>query len=114
MPRRPFAVVLMALPLLGIAARAEAQWYVAVYLGGNHTQSSTVSIEQPADGVSLQFHNVDFEARPLKAPQYYGYRFGRMFGSERRLGLEFEFIHMKAYAETDRQYDVTGNAGVYG
>jgi hypothetical protein len=114
MPRRLFVILSIAVPLLGTATRAHAQWYVAVYLGGNHTHSSTVSIDQPADGVSLQFHAVDFEARPFAAPQYYGYRIGRMFGAERRLGLEFEFIHLKAFAETDRQYDVTGNAGVYG
>jgi len=115
MSRQPMAIAMIAaVALLGAASQAQGQWYVALYLGGNHTQSSTVSIDQPADGVSLQFRNVDFEARPLSAPQYYGYRVGRIFGSERRLGIEFEFIHMKAYAETDRPYDVSGRAGVYG
>jgi hypothetical protein len=116
MSRQPAVVVALAAAVivLGTGRNAHAQWYAAAYLGGDHTHSATVSIDQPGDGVSLQFHDVDFEARPLKSPQYYGWRFGRMFANGRRIGLEFEFIHLKAYAVTDRPYEVSGNPGVYG
>lgn len=44
---------------------------------------------------------------PLEAPLYYGARLGRMWRSG-RLGLEFEFLHVKAIGRTDRQVRVTG------
>jgi len=86
---------------------AQAQWYFQGYLGGNHTRSADVRIRQPSAGVDLTFANVSFDAEPLKAPQYYGYRFGRM---QKRgvLGVEFEFLHLKIYARTSEQVRVTG------
>ncbi|HYN08075.1 MAG TPA: hypothetical protein VES67_11845 [Vicinamibacterales bacterium] len=95
------------------ATEARAQWYVAAYLGGSHTHAATISIDRPDDDVSLQFHDVRFEERSLKSPQYYGLRFGRTFGVEQRFAVEIEWIHAKAYSQTDRQYEVTGNAGAF-
>ena len=87
---------------------ADAQWYVAGYLGINHTLSSTVSIEQPALGTSLEFNDVAFEARPFESPQYYGVRVGRLFGESRRFGVEFEWLHPKVYADTSAAVRVAG------
>jgi hypothetical protein len=100
--------------LLATAGEARAQWFTAVYLGANHTHAATVAIERPADGISLEYRDVAFEARPFESPQYYGLRFGRWFGpSSRRIGVEVEFIHLKAYGRTDRQYEVAGDAGAF-
>jgi len=87
---------------------ASAQWYVAAYLGANHTLSAPVSIDQPDLGTSLEFEDVTFEARPFESPQYYGVRAGRFFGAERRFGVEFEWFHPKVYAETNKPVHITG------
>jgi hypothetical protein len=88
--------------------QAEAQWYAGVYLGANHTHSSSVTIEQPSLGRSFTFDEVDFDGRPFESPQYYGWRVGRLLGAARRLGLELEFIHLKVIGRTDRTYPVSG------
>lgn len=106
--------LLMAATILIVTAgEARAQWFTAVYLGANYTHPATVAIDRPADGVALQYRDVEFEARPFESPQYYGLRFGRWFGASRRIGLEVEFIHLKAYGRTGEQYEVTGDAGTF-
>ena len=92
---------IFAVALLAIAPRpAAAQWYVAGYAGGNHTQPATVSIDQPSRGIHLEFTDVPFESQSLTSPQYYGYRVGRLFGRDRQWGVEFEFIHPKVFSRT--------------
>ena len=92
---------------------ADAQWYAAGYLGTNRTLSAPVTIDQPARSTSLTFSDVSFEARPFKSPQYYGVRVGRLFGERRRFGVEFEWLHPKAYADTSQVVHITGrHAGV--
>src|SRR6478672_2645503 len=101
------AVVLLISCVL-LPRAAHAQWYVAGYLGTNHTLSSTVSIDQPALGTSLEFNDVAFDARPFESPQYYGVRVGRLFGERRRFGVEFEWLHPKVYADTSAAVQITG------
>jgi len=101
------ALALLLLCLLPPRA-ADAQWYVAGYLGANHTLPSTVSIDQPALGTSLEFSDVTFDARPFESPQYYGVRVGRLFGERRRFGVEFEWFHPKVYADTSAVVPVAG------
>jgi hypothetical protein len=108
-----FGALVFACLLLGTASEARAQWYFAAYLGGSHTGAATISIDRPDEGVSLEFHDVQFEERSLKSPQYYGLRFGRMLGPDRRILVEVEWIHPKAYSRTDQHYEVTGDAGPY-
>jgi len=107
--RRCLPVVLFATAvclLAGTPARADAQLYAAVYLGGNATHAATVSIDAPEAGLVADFRKVEFAARPLESPQYYGIRVGSLFGAARRIGVEFEFIHLKVYSETNRVYDI--------
>jgi lipid A oxidase len=87
---------------------AHAQWYTGLYLGANHTQAASVTIDQPPAGRTLTFHDVRFDGRPFESPQYYGWRLGRWFGADRRLGLEFEFIHLKVIGRTDGSYSTAG------
>jgi hypothetical protein len=98
------ALVLVA----SVPLTADAQWYAGIYLGASHTHSARVEIAQPDLGRALSFENVAFDGEPFKSPQYYGYRVGRLFGDGRRFGVEFEFIHLKVIARTDRAYTVTG------
>jgi opacity protein-like surface antigen len=97
--------------LLMVSRSADAQWYVAGYLGANHTTPATVTIDQPAVGTSLEFQDVTFVARPFESPQYYGFRAGYMFGERRRWGAEFEWVHPKLYADTSRHVRVQGRSG---
>jgi opacity protein-like surface antigen len=109
--RPRFASFLVATMLIAFARPAAAQWYVAGYLGANHTMSAPVTIDQPAFGTSLQFSDVSFVARPFTSPQYYGVRVGRMLGRRRRVGVEFEWMHPKVYADTSRVVHVVGRSG---
>jgi hypothetical protein len=90
---------------------ARAQWYIAAYGGGNHTQSATVKIDQPSAGTSLEFRDVEFTAEPLRSPPYYGWRLGRLIGERRRWGIELEFIHLKAIGQTSRPVAIVGRVG---
>jgi hypothetical protein len=99
---------LLLLFLLILPATASAQWYAAAYLGASHTQRADVSVDLPARGLDATFRDVEFTGESFESPQYYGYRVGRLFGGGRRIGVEFEFIHLKVFAVTGRGYVVDG------
>ena len=107
--RRVVFLAMLAAAVFAPSA-ASAQWYFNGYLGGNYTQAADIRIQQPGAGVDLTYSQVSWEAKPLEAPQYYGYRFGHM-GPKGRIGLEFEFLHLKAYAIADEPVDVVGKIG---
>ena len=106
-PRVIWSAMLVALTMVAWPGEAGAQWHFAGYAGVAETLPANVAIDVPAAGLSVTFHDVHFEGRSFSAPVYYGWRFGRTLGDRRRYGLEFEFIHMKAIAETARTYDIT-------
>src|SRR5262245_12353860 len=97
--------------LLLIPASASAQWYLAGYIGGTHTQNADVSIHQPSVPLDVDFHDVQFISESLQPRRYYGLRLGRLGGSDHRLGYEIELIHMKAIGDTTRSYATTIAAG---
>jgi hypothetical protein len=104
--------LLLALAIVvAVPSYALAQWYVAVYAGGNYTPAADVAIDAPAIDVVLTYEDVRFTGKPLASPQYYGYRLGWMAGERRRVGLELEFVHLKVIADTSREYAVSGRAG---
>ncbi len=105
------SIVTVGTMLLVWPRTVSAQWYVAGYLGTNHTMPASVSIEQPSIGTSLEFSDVTFNARPFQSPQYYGLRVGCLFGERRRWGVEFEWVHPKLYADTSRTVQVAGRSG---
>src|SRR5712692_9074604 len=105
------SIVTVGAVLLVCPRTVRAQWYVAGYLGTNHTIPASVSIEQPSIGTSLEIGDVTFIARPFQSPQYYGVRVGHVFGERRRWGVEFEWVHPKLYADTSRVVHVAGRSG---
>ena len=105
---RPVSLLLVLLSCLAWPHGADAQWYIAGYLGANHTLPAEVVIDQPSRGTLLQFNDVIFEARPFESPQYYGVRVGRLFGEQRRFGVEFEWFHPKVYARTAESVHIVG------
>jgi hypothetical protein len=89
-----------------VPAPAAAQVYGGGYLGMNHNSPADVTIAQPALNTQLVFHDVSFESQPFHFPMYGGGRAGYLFSP--RFGLEFEFLHLKVIAETDRATRTTG------
>jgi hypothetical protein len=106
--RRLTILLVACVCALLVPHHAEAQWYAGVYLGANHTHSSSITIEQSLPGRSFTFEEVEFDGRPFESPQYYGWRVGRLLGAARTLGLELEFIHLKVIGRTDRAYPLSG------
>ena len=89
-----------------LSGRAAAQFYVSGYLGAAQTGNAPVRIEQPGSATDLTFTNVPFRGRSFDSPVYYGYRAGVFLRA--RLGLEAEFVHLKAYAQLDHPVQVQG------
>jgi hypothetical protein len=88
------------------AAPARAQWELAGYIGGAHTQNSNLHLRQPALGNDLEFHDVSYRGESFQSPLYYGGRGGYFF--RKWIGAEVEFTHLKVFSNTDRNVLVTG------
>lgn len=106
-PTRYFLAIACAL----VPASADAQWAFSTYTGGNHTRPSSISIDRPDVGQSLEFDGVHYDAKPFDNAPYYGVRLTRFFGGERRLGVEVELLHSKVLARTQDMVQVLGTAG---
>ena len=91
MSRCVFCVIYLA----AVPVFASAQWTAAAYIGKAHTADADVRVTS-GTGDDVVFNKVDFEDRSFEGPLYYGIRAGYMWTSQ--LGLEAEFIHMKAFA----------------
>jgi hypothetical protein len=89
-------------------AVARAQMYFSVSAGGNHTSPADVTVNVPASGLAVTYHDVQFSARSLTSPQYYVWRLGKFFGSRQRVGVEFEFTHLKVISDTSKSYVASG------
>jgi hypothetical protein len=87
-------LLIFALP----AQLAHAQWHYAAYLGGAFIQQNNLQIDQPATNTDLLLKGVNWQDRPLYPAMYYGMRLGYFFS--KHVGLEFEHIHLKVYANT--------------
>lgn len=97
---RRLASPLLFLSCVLTASPASAQWFAGVYLGANTTRPADIALK--GDGYDAVFPRIEFEAKPFTSPQYYGYRLGRFFSNTRRLGVEFEFIHLKVIAKPEQ------------
>lgn len=83
------------------------EWILAAYIGSAHTLSAPLQITQPATGTVLTLSGVDYEGRSFTPPLYYGYRLS-VFPRAAMFGVEAEFIHLKAYARTERETGIVG------
>lgn len=103
------AVIALLAVLSFAPSQAEAQWYVAGFMGANAARPATVTIDQPSVGTRLELAGVEWTSESFKSPQYYGYRVGRLFGGPgRRWGIEFEFVHPKMFAKTSSIVAIRG------
>lgn len=78
------------------------------FLGAGHTMSARLSVNQPATSTDVTFAALDYYGESYTPPVYYGYRFGYFFARRPWLGIEAEFIHLKAYTRTDRVTRISG------
>ena len=99
-------IVVMVVALHAVPARAD--WTIAAYLGAAHTLDSSLNVQQPARNTDLTFDPVTYRGQSFTGPFYYGFRVGHTLPFWRNVSLEGEYIHLKAYAETDRDVRVSG------
>lgn len=99
-------LLLLACALVPVSA--DAQWSFSTFTGSNHTRPSSLTIDRPDTGQSLEFVDVRYDAKPFKTAPYYGIRLTRFFSDRRRLGVEVELLHSKVYARTGDIVQVRG------
>jgi hypothetical protein len=92
---------------LGDARAARADWTLGAFLGGAHTQASSIRLTQPARSTDVTVSPVHYRSESGRPPVYYGYRVG-FFPRSRWIGIEGEFIHLKAVADLQRPAAVDG------
>jgi lipid A oxidase len=90
------------------ASPARADWTVAAYIGAAHTLDASLTVEQPARNTDLTFDPVSYRGQSFTGPLYYGFRVGHTLPLWRNVSIEGEYVHLKAYAETDRDVHVRG------
>jgi len=101
-------VVATLICIIGCAAPGYSENNLALYLGGAHTQDSSLTLHDGAAD-QLTFSAVPYQSRSFDSPPYYGGRVGHYFF--RHFGIEAEFIHLKIYAITATSVRVTGTFG---
>ena len=83
-----------------------AQWEVAGYIGGAHTQNSTLNLCRPSLGTNLRFSNVSYRGESFQSPLYYGLRGGYILRPH-WVG-EIEFTHLKVFANANLPVSISG------
>jgi len=106
--RAGIAIGVGLLMTVAVVRPATAQWYFSGYGGASHTRSADVTVKVPAAGLAVTYQNVAFSSASFTGPPYLGARVGHFFGATRKLGIEFEILHLKMIADTSRTYGTTG------
>lgn len=86
---------------------ASAETTVLLYLGTSFTYDSTVRLQFPG-GTDLRYEGVPWASRSFQLPIYYGLRITHHFNASPGVGVALDFVHDKAYADTERPLRVTG------
>lgn len=94
--------------ILLAAEPARAERTIGVFAGAARTQSATISIVQPAAGTDVSLAPVHYRGESFTPPLYYGARLGWFARRSSWLGFESEFIHLKAFAETEKRTHASG------
>lgn len=109
---RTHAAVFAAGTFLGVmgamTSAAQAEMYGYYYVGLADTRDSDVHIRQPSLATDVTYHDVEYRGQSLQSPLFYGFKLGTYLRNPWWLGVELEFSHYKAYAETKQTYDTSG------
>lgn len=81
--------------------------YLGFNLGKSMTQNSYLSILQNSRYSDNRFSKIKFKDESFKPPLYYDINIG-FYIPKTILGFEFEFIHSKVYAQTDKVVNANG------
>lgn len=100
MGRRSVVALLAGFFLLASCLPAHADWIVAAFLGGATTLDTSIRILQPSALTDLRLDPIAYRGESFTSPIYYGYRLGWILPVARRLAIEAEFVHLKAFADT--------------
>ena len=106
-PRTVFGCCLAVLVNVIVPSGACADWTVGAFVGGAHTQKTSLTLTRPADSTSVSLSPVHYRSASLESPIYYGYRVA-FFPRSRWLGIEGELIHLKVLADTTRDVRLQG------
>jgi lipid A oxidase len=90
-----------------LAREARAETWLSFSLGTNWTADSDLHVRSD-DGDDVTLHDVRWQTRSFDRPLYWDVRITRYFESAPSVGIEFDVVHDKAYAEGRRSYRVTG------
>jgi Outer membrane protein beta-barrel domain len=82
--------------VLAAAAPASADWTAGAFLGASFTRPNSITVRTAS--IDRTFDDVHYAAESFRSPQYYGVRGGYYFARRPSLGIEGEFIHLKAFA----------------
>jgi len=93
-----------------LARPASAEWTLGAFLGGARTQTTSLTVTQPAQATDVRLSPVHYRSESFEPPFYYAYRVGAFPGS-RSFGIEGEFIHLKVIADTSRATSAEGIIG---
>jgi lipid A oxidase len=99
----------LVLSLATLARPAAAETWLSVSLGTSWTSESDLHVRSAGDDVTL--HDVRWETRSFDRPLYWDVRLTHFFEAAPSVGVEFDVVHDKAYADAERAYRVTGRRG---
>jgi hypothetical protein len=92
----------------GIAEAAAAQWTFVGYVGDAWTAPGTMTVVDASADTFLRIADVEYASRSWDRPLYWGVRAGRTVSRDAPWVIEFEYIHLKAYATPEQVVRVDG------
>lgn len=98
---------LTGLLIVAAGGTARADWAVGGFIGGAHTQDTSLHVVRSAESTDVMLTPVRYRSESLDSPIYYGYR-AALFPRSRWLGIEGELIHLKVVADTSRHVQRLG------
>lgn len=100
--------ILIVCGLVICASPASAQWDITAFLGDAVTSPGRLEIQSASSDTSVAVEPVRFGDESFASPWYYGVRLTRRLNRVPWLGVEAEFIHAKAIANTAQLVRVRG------
>ena len=90
------------------ASESRREFAISYYLGSARTQSSSLTVSQPALATQIRFDRVRFRGKSFDGPLYYGIRGGVFTGHFPWLGFEAELVHLKVFTDPDQRISAVG------
>jgi lipid A oxidase len=105
---RPALALVAILALAAGERHAAAEWQVSAYVGAAASAAPSLRLVQPERSTNLEFTGVTWRGESFRSPLYYGYRVGWFRRRDAHVGVEIEFTHLKAFANTEHVVQARG------